>query len=181
MVEEEGKVIGRKASPVVTGLFTESSSFPCGTGGVLHGPRGRFHMGASYLHTCDRCKYSIRTSGPWEFYRNLLGIRRPFGHPSAVSRAASRRGVYGLSGELYCAKCDKVCDVILVEFRKPTHDRTAVWHGNLEVKDEYRDEDAVKCPECGDAWLILDPGQSEGVICPRCGEGRFAGEMEWVS
>ena len=126
-------------------------------------------------------EYDEKYEFPWEFYRNLFGTRKPFGHPSAVSRGASRRGIYGLSGELYCAKCDRVYDVILVEFRKPTRDRGAVWHRNLEVKDEYKNEDAARCPECGNACLIFEPNQSDEVVCPRCRKGKFVGELEWVS
>ena len=138
-------------------------------------------MGASYLHVCSHCKHSIRTSGPWEFYRNLFGTRKPFGHPTAVSRMASRRGIYGFSGGLYCTECDEVYDVILVEFSKPTRDRGTAWHGNLEVKDEYRSQEAIKCPGCCNTRLMFEPGKSDGITCPRCGKGEFVGEMEWVS
>jgi len=45
------------------------------------------------------------TSGPWEFYRDEEGRRKPFGNPVPISKGAAERGIYGLSGKLYCPNC----------------------------------------------------------------------------
>ncbi|MFC2000397.1 hypothetical protein ACFLXE_06545 [Chloroflexota bacterium] len=138
-------------------------------------------MGASYLHKCSACSYSLRTSGPWEFYRDKKGERKDYGHPRTTSREAEKRGIFGLSGELYCPTCDGTFDLILVEFKKPARDSLSVWGGRCEPKDEFYDEGAVRCPECGNIDLVLGPAEDMELTCPRCKEGQLIGEMEWVS
>ena len=95
-------------------------------------------MGAGYDFKCNCCGYRFSTSGPWEFYRNLKGQRKLYGHPSPVSVEAQLHGIYGLSGELYCLRCDKVFDLILVEFQRPAVESFLVWSGSCEPKDEYK-------------------------------------------
>jgi len=98
-----------------------------------------------------------------------------------MSEEARQRGIYGLSGELYCPNCDEVVDLILVEFKKPSQDSLSVWGGMCEPRDEFKDEGAVKCPKCDNRNLILGPMEDRGVTCPRCKEGKLVGEMEWIS
>lgn len=81
-------------------------------------------MGAWYSHKCDNCDYEVHTEGPWEFYRD-------------------KNGIAGLTGRLYCSNCDKVSDIILVEFKKPTTDSMEVWGGIAEPTDDYQKEGAV--------------------------------------
>jgi DNA-directed RNA polymerase subunit M/transcription elongation factor TFIIS len=138
-------------------------------------------MGAGFAFTCGKCGYTVQTSGPWEFYRNAKGERKDYGHPSPRSKEAERQGVYGLSGELYCAHCDKVFDVILVEYKEPAREALGVWTGGCEPKDEYKDPDAVKCPQCGSTALVLEPEEGQGIPCPRCKEEQMVGEMAWIS
>jgi DNA-directed RNA polymerase subunit M/transcription elongation factor TFIIS len=138
-------------------------------------------MGAGYVHKCNECGYSVSTSGPWEFYRDSKGKRKPYGHPVPMSEEARQRGIYGLSGALYCPNCDEVFDLILVEFKKPSQDSLSVWGGMCEPKDEFKDEGAVKCPKCDNRNLILGPMEDREVTCPRCKEGKMVGEMEWIS
>ena len=76
-------------------------------------------MGAHYTYRCEACGHEVSTSGPWEFYRDEQGRRQAYGHPVPCSKEAARRGVYGLSGELYCPTCDRVFDLVLVEFKQP--------------------------------------------------------------
>ena len=138
-------------------------------------------MGAGYVHKCDKCGYSISTSGPWEFYLDSTGKRKPYGHPTPISREAKKRGIYGLSGELYCVDCNMTFDLILVEFKKPSLDALSVWGGRCELKDEFNDEGAVKCPKCGGRNLILGPVEDGEITCPRCKEGELVGAIEWIS
>ena len=119
-------------------------------------------MGAGYVHECDQCGYSIHTSGPWEFYRDSEGNRKPYGHPKPSSEEARRRGIWGFSAILYCPKCDKTYDIVLNEFR-------------------FKEEKAVKCPECGSTSLLCAACGDTGITCPRCGKGNLVGMMEYIS
>lgn len=142
-------------------------------------------MGAGYIHKCTKCGYSVSTSGPWEFYRDSKGNRKPYGHPAPISKEAEKRGIYGLSGIVYCPNCDKVFDLVLVEFKEPSHDELHnsfyMWLGMYEPKDDFKKEGAVKCPECGSTNLILKPREDREVICPRCKEGKLRGTIRWIS
>ena len=138
-------------------------------------------MGAEYSHKCNKCGYFVSTSGPWEFYRDSKGDRKFYGHPVPISDEARQRGIYGLSGELYCSNCDETFDLILVEFKKPSQDSSSVWSGKCEPKNEFKGEGAVKCPKCGSTNLILGPVEDREVACPRCKEGKLVGKMEWIS
>jgi len=138
-------------------------------------------MGAGYIHECDKCGYSVSTSGPSEFYRDSTGERKPYGHPSPISKEAKKCGIYGLSADLYCPNCDKNFDLILVEFKKPSKDGIGVWTGGCEPKDEFKGKNAVKCPKCGSTNLVLGPDEDRKITCPRCKEGRLVGKMEWIS
>jgi len=138
-------------------------------------------VGSSYRHRCDGCGYEVSTSGAWEFYRDRRGRRRPYGHPVPRSETARRRGIYGLSVEVYCPGCDKVSDAVLVEFVKPCHESIMVWSGQCEPKEEFRREDAVRCPRCGSTDLLLEAVDEKEVACPRCRKGRLIGWMEWIS
>lgn len=138
-------------------------------------------MGAAYTLECDTCGHAVHTSGPWEFYRDAQGRRRAYGHPTPSSREAKESGIHGLSGELYCLTCDRTSDVILVEFKAPTSDTLAVWFGRCEPKDECGQEDAVRCPRCGGTDMILEPPEDREVTCPRCQQGKLAGQMDWIS
>lgn len=138
-------------------------------------------MGAGFTHKCSHCGYSISTSGPWEFYRDSQGNRKPYGHPVPISEEAEKQGIHGLSGELYCPNCDKVFNLILVEFKNPSNDTLSIWSGRCEPKEEFRQENMVKCPECGNTNMILEPVKDKVIICPRCKVGHFMGYMEWIS
>jgi len=80
-------------------------------------------------------------------------------------------GIYGFSGMLYCEKCDKVFDLIVVEFKEPSFDFSSAWGGRCEPMEEYKKEGAVKCPDCGNTDLIFGPPTDRSLRCPRCGVG----------
>jgi len=138
-------------------------------------------MGAHYNFKCTCCDYSFSTSGPWEFYRNAKGKRKPFGHPVPVSKEAAQRGIYGLSADLYCPQCDRIFDVILVEFKRPSSESLAVWLGKCEPKEEYQQANAVNCPACKSTDLILEPSDERTLTCPRCRKGKITGIMDRIS
>jgi len=138
-------------------------------------------MGAAYSHTCNECGHVVRTSGPWEFYRDKEGKRKPYGHPAPTSREAAEAGIYGLSAELYCPECGKTYDIIIVEFKEPTSDTLRLWSGQCEPKDDFKEEGAVRCPGCGRSDLILGPVEDPHLKCPRCKYGNLIGKMDWIS
>jgi len=138
-------------------------------------------MGTGYKFECAKCGYVVRTSGPWEFYWDKNGERQDYGHPTPLSYEALEAGVAGFSGVLYCPVCDKVSDIILVEFETPAEDALTVWTGNYHPMPEYRKQGAVKCPHCDNTDLILAPGADITILCPRCREGKMDGDMEWLS
>jgi ribosomal protein S27E len=139
-------------------------------------------MGAEFVHKCDKCGYSVSTSRPWEFYCDNKGMRKQYGHPVPFNKEAENAGIYGLTANVYCEKCDKVIrNIILVEFKKPARESLSVWAGKCEPKDEYKGRRAVMCPKCGNSNLILEPVKDREVTCPRCKEGKLMGEMVLIS
>ncbi len=135
-------------------------------------------MGAGYEWKCTACGYKIETSGPWEFYVDKKGNRKPYGHPSPMSREAKKSGVYGLSAAMYCPKCDRVEDSILVEFEAPQKDMLDVWSGRARVKQQY-EHSVPTCTQCGGILYLALP--EDEIKCPRCNKGTFEGGMVWVS
>jgi ribosomal protein S27E len=131
-------------------------------------------MGAWYAHRCEKCDYEVNTQGPWEFYRDKNGTRKPYGKIAPVSKEAAECGISGLMGEVYCPDCDEVFEVILVEFKTPT-----IKSPNAEIIDECKKKDAVKCPKCGNLELIFEDDH-ENINCPRCENGILIGRMTRV-
>lgn len=138
-------------------------------------------MGAGYTYKCDNCGYSVSTSGPWEFYRDSKGNRKPYGHPVPTCEEAKERGIYGFSADVYCPKCDRIFDVVLVEFTAPTRDYFLAWGGWGEMEAVFGQKGSLECPECHAANLIWDTKTAREVACPRCREGMLKGEMTWMA
>ncbi len=148
---------------------------------IIFNNQGVIIMGAWYSHKCDNCSYEVQTDGPWEFYRDKNGKRKPYGHPIPCSTEAEESGIAGLSGSLYCSKCDHVSEMILVEFKKPTNEKLHVWDGRLEPEDKYKKEGAVKCPKCGNTDLLFGENNEIEFKCPRCKKGKFKSTMTMIS
>lgn len=81
-------------------------------------------------------------------------------------------GISGLTIDFYCPECDKNYETIIVEFKMSTDDKFAMWSGTLEPKDEYKDKDEFRCPECNEI-LLFNPEEFKNVSCSRCKEGMF--------
>lgn len=135
-------------------------------------------MATFYVHECDKCSYSVETSGLHEFYRDDEGSRKPYGHPIPMSQEAAKRGVCGLSAALYCPKCDKVHDLVVVEFKEPPKDSLSMWLGQTEPTDEFKKEGAVKCPDCGNPDLVLGTDEDREVLCPSCTDGKLIASLD---
>lgn len=140
-------------------------------------------MAAGYFWRCSKCIRSFSTAGPWEFYRDHQGNRKSYGHPGPASDEATRSGVWGLSGDVYCPDCDKTFkDLVLVDFKKP-YRGFSVWIDldSCDPKDGFNDEGMGKCPEFGGTNLILESVEDKQVTCPRCKKGKLIGKMDWIS
>jgi hypothetical protein len=135
-------------------------------------------MGAGYRHTCDRCSYTIDTSGPWEFYRDLLNQRKPYGHPGPMSQEAEERGVAGYYAIMYCLVCNQKVDVILQEFRPPV---SSGFEALARISDSQYGGNEARCPNCGVGDLVLGPREDAIVVCPQCRKGTMVGNMLWIS
>lgn len=130
-------------------------------------------MGAGYEYICDTCGYKVETSGPWEFYRDTEGQRKPYGHPVPMSQEAEEAGIKGFSINAYCPQCDRVRDVILVEFETP-RDYHAAWAGCGRLPDDHQ----LTCGICGGRLCEYLPGK---LSCPRCQKGTFKHTKFWKS
>ncbi len=140
-------------------------------------------MGAGYLWRCGTCDYEVRTSGPWEFFRDKKGRRKFFGHPCPISDEAVEAGISGLSAVLYCPICDRTADRIIVEYKNPViDDKISIWLGMPEPKEKYQKSGAVKCRKCGNTDMVLASRSNRDTTkCPRCNRGRMHCSEEWIS
>ena len=135
-------------------------------------------MGEYYEHACNQCSYFVATSGPWEFYRDDKGKREFYGHPSPLSEEAIKRGVWGMSADLFCPHCGVLYDIIVVEFREPQADKASAWKAYLNRDEQITSGDITKCPGCGETDLVLEPLEEREVSCPHCKKGKLMGRRE---
>jgi hypothetical protein len=87
--------------------------------------------------------------------------------------------VKGLSTRAYCAACDVVRDVIMMEF-SDARGVLEAWKESLDVFQAYKDIGGLSggiCPECKGTLLetLTD------VECPRCKKGVFKLKGSWMS
>src|SRR5712691_10222345 len=129
-------------------------------------------MGACYRHRCEACGFAATTSGPWEFYRDVRGRPRLYGHREPSSEEAERRGIDGFFGEMYCAGCRLLVDVVIVEYDQPIGDPLAAW---LRLTDDEFRGRGTTCPRCGSTSLVFGPGSR---LCPRCNDGHLEATIE---
>ena len=130
-------------------------------------------MTEKYKYKCDNCGYSFYTSGPWEFYLDSEGRRKPYGRPKPISQEAKERGIYGLEADVYCLNCSKVFNIILTEFKKPISHITEMLTKKLKPKSKYTKPRKAKCPGCGESRLTIELDEEWGVLCPRCKTGKL--------
>jgi transcription elongation factor Elf1 len=139
-------------------------------------------MGASFLISCNACSFSVKTDGPWEFYRDSNGKICDYGHPCPVSEEAAEHGIDGLYANMFCPECGHVSKVVLVEYDTPRESAFELWlHADGDI-DGYLEKNPFKCSECGCSELMLEPPDEEmEILCPECKECVLSGELEWVS
>jgi hypothetical protein len=131
-------------------------------------------MGFGYTWKCKTCGNEITLSGPWEFYRDNEGKRKPYGHPTPNTEEARKAGVKGFSEALYCSKCREVRDAITQEFRKP------VINDNHWIRSY--DDDCIRVePKCDKCGMGLKGNLEEKDICPKCNKGTFEVSDRWIS
>jgi hypothetical protein len=142
-------------------------------------------MGASFVWHCPHCGYKVTTSGPWEFYRDASGNIKPYGHPAPTSPEAESAGISGLLAYAYCANCDAVRQVILVEFRRPHHDPATFWvhpEPRPEPMPPYSPSPVPICPVCFNPGIVYASDEDcSPPRCPRCRCGVLEGQMQWIS
>lgn len=127
-------------------------------------------MGAFHQFQCSVCGHEFVTSGPWEFYRDARGERRPVGHPRPTSPEAASAGIHGLDAVCYCTRCGNTARVVVREYDKPLDPYWQWEPGNEREKIGHRDI-APPCPHCHGTDLVLDPGEGLVLTCPKCQAG----------
>ena len=125
-------------------------------------------MGSGGAWKCNFCGYEVGVGGPFEFYRDDKGQRKTYGHPVPSSKEAEEAGIKGFFELAYCPTCDKVQDVILVEFATPK-DYFGAWSSIGKIK--------LQCPDCGEKLYKY----LENLQCSRCRKGFFKLKMLWFS
>ena len=125
-----------------------------------------------YVHVCDKCGFTVETSGLWEFYRDSNGKFKSYGHPIPNSIEAEESGIYGLYGIYYCVDCGKNSQNIVFESKFPVFEKTALWNVRLEPISPYGDGFRPVCEHCGSKRIFLHPAK---VPCPKCKEGYLKG------
>ena len=117
-------------------------------------------MAAFSKWKCERCGFTVETSGPHEFYRDDNVELLPYGHPTVGSEEAEEKGVKGFYICGYCIQCDSAKVIIIREFNSPIHN----WHCHILDNNEVKSFKPI-CGECG-TRLILDFFEKP---CPKCG------------
>ncbi len=130
-------------------------------------------MTAEYIHVCYECGYSVFTSGPWEF-------SRVSDEPRYNIEKDEFKGIDGLSGNVYCPECDKVYDIILIEYEKPVHTNFQAWSNWSNPGADFLKEHAIKCPICSNSDLIMEPNELVHTPCPHCHKGFLNGEIKTI-
>lgn len=135
-------------------------------------------------YKCDRCGYSVSTSGPWEFYRDATGIMRLHTYPDPPCREAQEHNIYGCSARLHCLDCDEPFDLVLFEFEKPCsrqgiYDALDQLEAELKTEGKLRGAEPIECPKCHGMNLIPGPPDGGQQTCPRCKEGKLVRGERW--
>jgi len=133
-------------------------------------------MGAEYQYTCEKCGFYIITSGPWEFSRDERGGL--IFYMEMVEPETG--GIDGLSGSIYCPDCNKVYDMILVEFDQPEHTNFNIWSLWSDPGNSFLKQNEVKCAVCGGNRLILEPEDNIYINCPNCNLGVLKGDLKGI-
>jgi hypothetical protein len=133
-------------------------------------------MPFGYDWTCDNCNYTIRTSGLWEFYRDRLGLRHRYGHPTPKSDEAKRAGVKGFTGVLYCTKCRQLREIVVYEFDQPQNGSMGACMSFSNPKIPHKEYKTV-CDICGNH--LKD--RIGNICCPKCGKGKFKESGRFMS
>ena len=86
-------------------------------------------------HTAIPARTRSGPRDPWEIYRDAAGEWHDYGHPIPVSEEAARTGIAGLSAELWCPHCDRIPDLVVVEFERPAASEFEAWGGGARPKE----------------------------------------------
>ena len=113
-----------------------------------------------YEYVCSHCSYSIKTSGPWPYYKKnkkkLLLEDYLNNHSEPI---------YGLHAKVYCPNCDKEKRYKIVEYETPLNAVDDIWIKGIPRKTR------MVCHKCKKPVFLTLPGKP--VKCPRCKKGVF--------
>jgi rubrerythrin len=129
-----------------------------------------------FIWKCDKCGYSIRTAGLFEFYIDEFGLRQRYGHLSRSAKA-KQAGVMGFSVEWYCPTCRSVRDVVVMEFNDSQKGPLPALMAYYDRPETEHEEFEAVCDKCGSK--LTDEIESE--ICPKCNKGRFVEDGRFMS
>ena len=113
-----------------------------------------------YEYFCNHCNYSVKTSGPWPYYRanNKRVIIEDYlnGYSEPIN---------GLFAEVYCPHCDKEKKYAIVEYEIPLKAIDDIWTQDIPRKTK------MVCHKCKKPVFLTLP--KKPVKCPRCRKGTF--------
>jgi ribosomal protein L44E len=133
-------------------------------------------MPFGFIWKCDKCEYSIRTAGLFEFYIDEFGLRQRYGHLSR-SAEAQKAGVMGFSVEWYCPTCRSVRDVGVIEFNDSQKGPLPALLAYYNRPETQHEEFEAVCDKCGEK--LTD--EIAGELCPKCNIGRFVEDGWFMS
>ena len=133
-------------------------------------------MPDGFIWKCNKCEYSVTTSGLYFYYVDKLGKRQRYGHLGR-SEKAKESGINGFTVEWYCSKCQSLREAVVLQFDHPQNGPIAAfmeyWNN---LKSENKDFEIV-CDKCG-SQLFNDLND---LSCPKCGKGKFSKSGNFVS
>lgn len=138
-------------------------------------------MGQGFPLECKSCGFQREPSGPWEFYRDMYGKLKDYGHPRPNSDEASEAGIWGFYAVMYCRECGKLRKVVLEEYEEPVSSSEDLWSGENPPRVKYTNEEDPPCPRCDHRGLILRPDRNERIPCPKCDDGALQLVGSWIS
>jgi Zn finger protein HypA/HybF involved in hydrogenase expression len=133
-------------------------------------------MPFGFIWKCNKCEYSVTTSGLYFYFVDKTGLRKRYGHLGR-SEEAKESGISGFTVEWYCSKCHSLREAVVLQFDHPQNGPVAAfmeyWNN---LKSENKDFEIV-CPKCG-AELFDD---LKGFPCPKCEKGKFKEDGRFMS
>jgi predicted RNA-binding Zn-ribbon protein involved in translation (DUF1610 family) len=132
-------------------------------------------MPTGFIYKCNNCGEAVTLSGLFEYYIDESGRRKRYGHLNQSDKA-KQNGVMGFSVEWYCCKCQKVREVVVVEYSSPRNDPldSCLAYSDPAVEHKYF---LAVCNKCNSVLVE----NLNGLPCPKCGIGKFKESGRFMS